>query len=156
MPSKRLKYQTRVHWTLARRDIWRLAHPIYVVRQNLYFLANTIASTENLSKQTTFPLVWRGSHRCQLWSLCQLEISWKIGHFVLITRKISIWFSHHCASSTSGSGEPGRLSDVKPPVRAHDGLSRHAWILNARSRVCGDEIQAERKGRQVIASKYLL
>lgn len=26
------------------------------------------------------------------------------------------------ASSTSGSGEPGRLSDVKTPVRVHDSL----------------------------------
>lgn len=47
---------------------------------------------------------------------------------------MSIRFSHLFASSTSGSGEPGRLSDVKPPARVHGGLPRHAWILKARSR----------------------
>lgn len=44
--------------TLAPRDIWRLVHPIYVVKQNLlFFLANTIASAENPTKQTTFLVV---------------------------------------------------------------------------------------------------
>lgn len=32
--------------TLARRYIWRLVHPIYVVKKNLFFLANTIATEE--------------------------------------------------------------------------------------------------------------
>lgn len=50
---------------------------------------------------------------------------------------MAIRFSHLFASSTSGSREPGRLSDVKPPERVHSGLPRHAWILKARSRLQG-------------------
>lgn len=43
--------------TLAPRDIWRLVHPIHVVKQNLlFFLANTIASAENPTKQLPFSL----------------------------------------------------------------------------------------------------
>lgn len=55
---------------------------------------------------------------------------------------MSIRFSHLFTSSTSGSGEPGRLSDVKPPARVHGGLPRHAWILKARSR-----LYVRRRGR---------
>lgn len=38
----------------------------------LFFLANTIASSENLSKQTTFLVAWWSSNRCQCWILCQV------------------------------------------------------------------------------------
>lgn len=55
-------------------------------------------------------------------------------HFMSVSERTTIWFFRHFSSRSSGSQEPGRPSDVRPPGRVRDSLPRHAWVLNARSR----------------------
>lgn len=111
---------------LARRDICRLAHPIYVVRQNLLFffsLTLTIASGENLSKSNYLP-------RClvEQKSVAILNPLSNRNPMQKPSFHVNFWVDVYLifpsfASSTSGSREPGRLSDVKTSVRVHDSLS---------------------------------
>lgn len=70
---------------------------------------------------------WQERIPCRTETRCK-----RSSHFMSISERTSVWFFHLFASSSSGgSREPGRLSDVRPPVRAH---GSHARVLNARSR----------------------
>lgn len=91
-----------------------------------FSLTLTIASGENLSKQTTFHVVW-----LELKSVATLNPLSNGNPLQKPSFYVNYWVDAYLifpsfASSTSGSGEPGRLSDVKPPVRVHDSLPRHA------------------------------
>lgn len=112
--------------------------PIYVAERNLLF---SLGNTDNRQR-------WKNlsekNYLC--WGLLEFGVGDKNEsrverkaaatsfHFMSILERTSPWFFHLFARRNSGSPEPGRLSDVRPPVRAHASLTRHAWVLNARSR----------------------
>lgn len=85
----------------------------------IFFLANTIARGGKPSPNKLPALVvWCCSNRCQYRILCQVEIVCRNRHFMFICSVgVYLIFPSFFSPAVpgSGSGEPGRLSDVKPP-----------------------------------------